>query len=72
MQSIIPINTGFGESNGDPSGSQSDNPTKDTSTVPIIKTESRPSENTTKVSFYVTRELNHAKPCNIIIYYISK
>ena len=35
IQSIIPVSPVFGESSGDPSGSSSDNPTKDLSLVPI-------------------------------------
>ena len=53
----MPFSKGFGESNGYPSGSLSDNTTKDTSTVPIIKSDIVQSETPNKATSSVPKEL---------------
>ena len=62
---------GFVDSSGDSSGSHSDHPIKDSHQVPIIKIPSVPSENSTKDTSHVSKELLSNKPRNIMIEYSS-
>ena len=58
IPSIMPVSTGFRESNGDTRGSPSDNQTKDPSLVSIINTSNGPSETKTKDPFHVPKTHN--------------
>ena len=69
MSSIIPVSTGFGESNGDPSGITSGNTTKDTSIVTIINKYSKPSETTNKHTYHMPKELFSVNPSNMLMEY---
>ena len=71
MTSIIPVNAVFGESIVDPSGIISDKPTKDTSTVQIIKPSSGQSENPNIYPSHVLRKFKNIKPRNMLMEYPS-
>ena len=71
MPSIMSAGTVFGESSGDTSGSTSDKPTTHSSPVKIIKPSSGTSENPTKNTSHVTKELKSANAGNILIEYSS-
>ena len=62
IPSIIPVGSVFGESIGDPSGSTSDNPTKEPSPVTIINPDSDTGETTTKYTSHVPKKLKSDKP----------
>ena len=62
---------GFGYSSGDPSGSLSDIPTKYIYPVPIIKSDSVPSENPITYPSHVTKKFPSSKPSNMLIKYSS-
>ena len=62
---------GFVDSSGDPSGSTSDKPTRDTSPVTTIKIDSVPSETPTKYIYQVTKEFTSANPRNRLMEYPS-
>ena len=55
MPSIMPVSTGFRDSNGDTRGSTSDKPTKDPYLVSIINPFSGPIETPTKDPFHVPK-----------------
>ena len=61
----------FVDSSADPSGSPSDNPTKDLYPVPIINPTSVPSETLTKDLYCVPNSLTNAKPRKKLIQYPS-
>ena len=63
---------GFGDSSGNPSGISSDKTTKDPSPVSIIKSDSVPSETSTKYPYHVTKEFPSAKTSNMLIEYPSE
>ena len=49
MPSIMPVSPRFGDSNGDPSVSPNDNPTKYLSPVSIVNPSSKPSETSKQI-----------------------
>ena len=67
MSIIIPVITGFGDSNGGPSVITSDKPTKDPSPVLIIKPGIKPGENPTKYPSHVPKEFTNANPSDMPI-----
>ena len=71
MTSIIPVSSGFVDSNFDTIGSTSDKPTKDPSPMPIINPSILTSETPTNDPSHVPKELKSDKPRNMLMEYSS-